>query len=112
MSPMFPLHEIKCWPAPFEAILRGVKVYELRQNDRDYRDGDELLIQEWKPRSQSRDDGKYTGRQIRAKVGYVTRVDDWFSMDEYEPWDKPVVFSLLNVRPITNPPVRDSGSGE
>lgn len=97
---LVPLHELKCWPAQFDAILRHAKTYELRKNDRDFRDGDELLLREWKPRSQKREDGVYTGRQMRARIGYVTRVDDWAAMDEYEPWEKWVVFSLLDVRPI------------
>jgi hypothetical protein len=60
-------HDLRTWPAPFGAMLSGLKRYEVRVNDRDYRAGDELLLREWDP-----DTGKYTGRYILASVTYMT----------------------------------------
>lgn len=42
-------HKIKCHPAPFSAIARGDKRFEMRKNDRDYQTGDTLIIGEWDP---------------------------------------------------------------
>lgn len=66
MTPSPREHELKCWPAPFEAIAKGEKAWEFRQDDRGYRVGDTLVLREWVPHVQA-----YTGRQIRARVIYI-----------------------------------------
>lgn len=42
-------HELKTWPTPFGAMWRGEKLYELRRDDREYKVGDGLRLQEWTP---------------------------------------------------------------
>jgi len=61
------VHELKSWPALFEALSAGSKTHELRRNDRDYKVGDVLLLREYNP-----DAGQYTSRQIRVVVTYIT----------------------------------------
>ena len=39
--------ELKTWPKPFASILSGFKKHEIRVNDRDFREGDELCLREW-----------------------------------------------------------------
>jgi len=82
-------HELKTWPAPFQAMALGLKPFELRKDDRGYRVSDLLVLKEWDP--QAADNGGseehgYTGRSIRARITYVTRgagdgcggtVDSW-----------------------------------
>lgn len=46
------IHELKCWPEYFGALLRGEKRCELRLNDRDFQDGDLLHLRAWNPASQ------------------------------------------------------------
>jgi hypothetical protein len=80
------LHELKTWPAPFEATWRGEKRFELRLDDRSFELGDELLLREWDPKiaqglgwpgdAHPAAPLCYTGRQIRARVLYLLR-DDW-----------------------------------
>lgn len=66
------IHELKCWPEPFEALRDGRKRFELRRNDRGFDLGDRLLLEEWNPATR-----QHTGRKIGATISYVTRVKDW-----------------------------------
>jgi hypothetical protein len=43
------MHNLKCWPEYFPAVLSGEKPFELRFNDRDFRVGDGLRLQEFEP---------------------------------------------------------------
>lgn len=60
-------HELKCWPEYFQAVLDGVKMFEIRKNDRDFKVGDWLHLQEWCPKTQA-----YTGRSTKREVAYST----------------------------------------
>ena len=59
-------HQLKTWPDYFEAIARNEKTFEVRKNDRDFKVGDRLLLQEWCPRA----DG-FTGRVAYREVDYI-----------------------------------------
>ncbi len=61
--------EKKCWPEYFEKVLSGEKTYELRLADFICKPGDTLLLKEWDPITE-----KYTGREIKKKVGYVGKL--------------------------------------
>ena len=62
------VHNLKCWPQFFDAIAEGRKRHDLRRtHDRDFRVGDELLLREYDPATES-----YTGRLQRLEVTYVT----------------------------------------
>ena len=60
-------HELKTWPTGFEALIRGIKPFELRRNDRDFRVGDILKLREFFVETD-----EYSGRFIRARVLYIT----------------------------------------
>lgn len=59
-------HELKCWPAEFDALERGDKVHEFRLNDREFRFGDRLVLRRWDPATQ-----EYTGKWVRRSITYV-----------------------------------------
>ncbi|MFH6786298.1 DUF3850 domain-containing protein [Methylobacterium sp. MA0201] len=65
------VHEVKSWPHLFEATLNGTKKHDMRRaSDRDYNVGDFLLLKEFDPKK-----GTYTGRQLRAKITYITSAE-------------------------------------
>lgn len=66
------LHELKCWPEYFRAMRDGRKLFEVRLNDRDFREGDALVLREWDP-----DTKQYTGHQLRAHVTFVFPGGKW-----------------------------------
>lgn len=61
------LHELKCWPEYFQAILDGSKQFEIRQNDRDFKIADHLRLWEWNPLTEA-----YTGREYVVTITYIT----------------------------------------
>lgn len=57
-------HEVKLAASWWADVTSGKKRFELRKNDRGYKVGDKLLMQEYK-------DGVYTGRSILADITYM-----------------------------------------
>lgn len=57
------VHNLKIWPEFYAEIVAGRKNFELRKNDRNYAPGDELILQEWEPKTET-----YTGRDVRRFV--------------------------------------------
>ena len=60
------IHDLKTWPEYFEAMLAGIKPFELRLNDRGYRVGDVLRLREYAPGP-----GEYSGRVLVKRVTYM-----------------------------------------
>lgn len=46
---MSKLHELKTWPKFFEAVRNKTKTFEFRKNDRDFKVGDVLILQNFDP---------------------------------------------------------------
>jgi len=59
------VHELKTWPTFYQAIVDGIKPFELRNDDRDFQVGDVLLLREFDLNVQ-----KYTGRKACRLVTY------------------------------------------
>ena len=57
-------HYLKILPKYYRDIERGDKTFEVRFNDRDFKEYDMLHLQEWCG-------GEYTGREIIAQVSYL-----------------------------------------
>ncbi len=58
------IHEVKLSSIYFDDVAAGIKNFELRKNDRGYKVGDMLKLNEVKS-------GKETGRFIKAKIEYM-----------------------------------------
>ena len=73
--------EKKVWPKFFENISFGDKTFELRLADWKCKSGDILVLKEWDPKT-----GKYSGRNIKKTVTYVTKTKDqkFWSKEEVE----------------------------
>lgn len=61
------VHELKCLPAYFADVVEGVKLFEVRRDDRPFAVGDGLLLREWE-----RERG-YTERTWAGRITYVLR---------------------------------------
>lgn len=71
-------HELKTWPMHFTNVYTGIKRVELRLDDRDYQQGDVLVLKEWDPQSQS-----YTDRECRRRVTHLMRGGAFGLQDGY-----------------------------
>lgn len=81
-------HELKILPKYFDAVNCGKKNFEIRINDRDYQEHDELVLKEWYR-------GKYTGRECRRWVGYIYHGDGTYGIAE-----NTVVMALTTIDPV------------
>lgn len=84
------IHELKIFSNFFEKVLYGDKTFEIRKNDRNFKEGDVVILNEI--------DGcyggkgyEYSGCKLTATIGFLT---------DFEQKDGYVVFSLLNVRDV------------
>lgn len=60
------VHELKTWPAYYNKIITGKKKFEIRELDRPFKIGDDLLLREWNPISKQH--GEYSGRRVRVRI--------------------------------------------
>ena len=60
------IHDLKIDPEYFDDVETGQKRFEVRKNDRDFKKGDLLNLQEY-----DREKKVYTGRKILIPVGYI-----------------------------------------
>lgn len=79
-------HKLKTWPEYFQAILSGQKQFEIRYNDRAFKLGDMLLLQEFNQFEQT-----FTGRKLKCHVIYVT---------DFEQKTGFVVLGIAQVQPL------------
>ncbi|GMR66504.1 DUF3850 domain-containing protein [Bacillus basilensis] len=74
------LHNLKINPVFFEPVLKRIKTFEIRKNDRDFHVGDTINLNEW-----DNERKEYTGRSIAIEILYIT---------DYEQKEGYVVFSF------------------
>lgn len=86
------IHELKCLPEYFEALASGKKTFEIRKNDRGFKVGDLIALNEFEPTDEPYEgcnempmpvrisvekfdrisnDGSYSGRHQLFEVTYI-----------------------------------------
>lgn len=80
-------HELRIDPEYYERVQDGSKTFEIRRNDRDYRQGQVVMLREWR-RDGLQDGKRYSGREHVARIGYVA---------DYKQQPGYVVFSLSSI---------------
>jgi hypothetical protein len=91
------IHELKTWPEYFAAIVSGRKTFELRRNDRAFRENDTLHLREYEPVNR-----RYTGRELHRVVTYMLATD--MSGD--------FVVMALGVPPQSHAEIQSDGEGK
>ena len=71
------VHKLKTWPVYFDDIFKGRKNFDIRKNDRDFKVGDDLLLEEWNPDIQ-----KYTGRHCHREITYILNDNPFIELGE------------------------------
>ena len=71
------IHALKTEPQFFEAVIDGSKTFEVRKNDRDFRVGDYLALNELDDTHEG-----YTGRSVLLYVCYIL-ADEKYCKPEY-----------------------------
>lgn len=65
-------HKVKIWPEHYRDVKALRKLYEVRKDDRGYRVGDILELQEWDPKKE-----KYTGNELERKIGHILDLEEF-----------------------------------
>ncbi len=61
-------HELKIHPEYFQDVSLGLKKVEIRKNDRNYQERDNLVLKEYDPKTEA-----YTGKQVVRTVSYIVK---------------------------------------
>lgn len=64
-------HKLKCNRIQFMQTWLGFKTFEIRKNDRDYRQGDIVSLLEWDPGDPDPESIDYTGRGMDFVIGHI-----------------------------------------
>lgn len=67
------VHDVKLGATSFDDVKTGRKTFELRKNDREYKEGDTIVLHEYK-------DGATTGRTITKKIVYM--LEDFTGLED------------------------------
>ena len=61
-------HHLKTWPDVFAATRFGLKSFDLRINDRDFKVGDYLILEEFEPCPKCGGCGRVSGQQSKYSL--------------------------------------------
>jgi len=77
-------HDLKIHPKPYRGVLDGRKTFEIRNNDRDFKEGDTAILYEYFG-------GEYSGKETIILITYVT---------DFEQKEGYVVFAFTKIKDI------------
>lgn len=87
-------HVLKIWPEYYDAVANGIKTFEIRKNDRDFKIGDTIRLREYNSAMETEIDAeRYTGRDIKVCVVYMLTSMDY-------PSGIPEGYCILGIRVI------------
>lgn len=72
------VHEVKISSRYFEKVKSGVKTFEYRKDDRDYKVGDRLKLMEY-----DLEIGRCTGNILEVEITYILRHGDFKISSNY-----------------------------
>ena len=78
-------HHLKTWPKYFNEVHWGQKTFEIRRNDRDFRQGDFLALEEWDPETE-----QFTERVLVRRIGSIVEGE----------WDIPDGICVMALLPV------------
>ena len=84
------IHALKTWPEAFMATREGRKTADFRKDDRHFKLGDILILQEWSPQTKA-----YTGEMEVREITDIQRGPNWGIPEGY---------AMLSVRPRCSSP--------
>lgn len=64
-------HRLKCWPHFYGQLCGGIKSFEIRKDDRGFRVGDSLSLEEYDPETD-----QYSGRGYNGTITYILRGEE------------------------------------
>ena len=73
-------HELKTIDPYFGSVVRGTKTFEVRKNDRDFRAGQLLKLNQYFPIGK---EGVYSGCSIMVRVTYFLKGEQWGIMEGF-----------------------------
>ena len=68
-------HDLKIWKEFYKEVYSGTKTFEIRKNDRDFKVGDILVLNEFDTEL-----GEQTGAWCTAEITYIT---DWQQQEDF-----------------------------
>lgn len=81
------IHDLKIHTNFYNDVITGRKKFEIRKNDRDYQEGDLVILHEIEEDNLAQ---WHTGEKVKMKITYIT---DYAQQNGYvvlgiEPWDE------------------------
>jgi len=61
------LHALKTWPEYYKDVESGKKTFEIRKEDRPFKENDILMLQEYDPNT------GYTGNELSFTITFILR---------------------------------------
>lgn len=94
------VHELKTWPTFYEKVVTGKKTFEIREFNRPFKIGDDLLLREFHPHTKPH--GEYTGRRCRVRITDIIYSNKTPFLPSFLQNGNPyVVLSIELSRPLT-----------
>lgn len=91
-------HFLKSWPQFFKPICEGTRTHELRRNDRDFKEGDLLVLHEFNPETQG-----YTGQECWVEVTSITSFSQPCAVSGEALDPSFCILSIRQIQPRTDP---------